>query len=197
MMDENVKDSEPSDDEVRRFVLEATRERVAYLKFIKTRGYAVDEDQIARFEEEIRIEAAKLGESDSDVIGEGCVSELQLELAFADLDYDIDDNIDDENRDALKALLFRDNQLTVKMWQEQRHPRAHFHVELKNRYSASYAVDNFQLLAGEMPAKYERIILNWASRYQASLAATWQRLNAGEDVRELIIIPAERIEPEQ
>lgn len=162
----NLSKREPTDEAVRHFVLEATIQRVAYVKFIKTTGYAVDIDQIARLEEEIRVETAKLGDVGSGLIDKRCVSELQLELAFAELDFDLDDNIDDEERaDALKALLYRDGQLTVKMYQEQRHQRPHFHVEF-GRYSASYAVDNFDLLAGEMPSKYERVILKWARRYR-------------------------------
>lgn len=193
-MENNVDEDEPAEEAVKRFVLEATIQRVAYLKLLKRRGIAVDEDQISRFEEEIREEAAKLRDSESNLIDRYAVAELQLELAFADLDYDFDDEIgdDEDSADALKALLYRQNHLTVKMWPEQRHERAHFHVKFKNEYSASYAVDSLRLIAGEMPSKYERVVLEWARKYQESLAATWQHLNAGEDVRGLVIVAAEQ-----
>jgi hypothetical protein len=38
-----------------------------------------------------------------------------------------------------------------------------------------------------MPRKYERPMLIWAERNQVNLLATWNQLNAGMDVRDLII----------
>ena len=42
-------------------------------------------------------------------------------------------------------------------------------------------------MAGDMPKKYEAPVLEWAAKYRLSLAATWERLNAGDDVRQLVI----------
>ncbi|HEV7683500.1 MAG TPA: hypothetical protein VGO68_15335 [Pyrinomonadaceae bacterium] len=53
-------DTQPSDEDVRRFILEETKKRVAYLYFIKAKGFTVDEEQISRFEQEIRDEEASL-----------------------------------------------------------------------------------------------------------------------------------------
>src|SRR4030095_3445200 len=100
LTNENANEHEPSDEEVRRFVLEETKERVVYLKFINTKGYAVDENQIRRFEEEIREETAKL-ESESDLIDERCVSELQRHLAYVDL-FENDESDDERTASALK-----------------------------------------------------------------------------------------------
>lgn len=174
-------DQQPSDEDVRRFGLEATRQRVAYLKFIKSRGYPVDDEQIAEFEEEIRIEEEKLGESQKTWLGLSAVTELQRELAFVDL----------EDRESLKALILQLGFTKVRMRPEHNHQRAHFHIEYKRQYSASYAVDTLDRLAGDMPKKYERPVLEWAAKYRGSLNATWERLNAGDDIRELVLVPAE------
>ncbi len=46
-------------------------------------------------------------------------------------------------------------------------------------------------MAGDMPKKYEAPILEWAAKYRLSLTATWERLNAGDDVREMVIVADE------
>lgn len=63
-----VMDRGPTDEDIRRFVLEVTRQRVAYLKYVKSRGYAVDDEQIARFEEEIRAEEDTIAEVEEHLI---------------------------------------------------------------------------------------------------------------------------------
>ena len=177
-------EQEHSDEDVRCFVLEATRQRVAYLKYIKSRGYSVDEEQLAGFEEEIRIEEESLGESQKDLIGHRSVAELQQQLAFVDL-------YTERSAEEIKALLLRLGNTKVRMWPEHNHQRPHFHIEYKQQYSASYAVDTLERMAGDMPKKYEAPILEWAAKYRLSLTATWERLNAGDDVREMVIVADE------
>jgi len=74
---------------------------------------------------------------------------------------------------------------------ERNHGRPHFHIEYKREYSASYAVDTLERLAGNMPRKYEKPVLQWASQRQQWLVDTWENLNAGEDVREMILVAPE------
>ena len=74
---------------------------------------------------------------------------------------------------------------------EHNHQRPHFHIEYKQQYSASHAVDTLERMAGDMPKKYEQPILEWAAKYQLSLAATWEHLNAGDDVRGMVIVADE------
>jgi hypothetical protein len=73
------------------------------------------------------------------------------------------------------------------MRKEGNHARPHFHIEYRDLYRASYAVDNFERLVGEIPLKYEKPILDWAVRHQKSLKLTWKKLQAGEDIRELVL----------
>lgn len=177
-------DEELSNDEaVARFVLEVTKQRVAYLKFIKSKGYPVDEDQIAQFEQEVRDEEKRL--NDSELVGQQDVVELQEQLAYVDL-FD-----DESSSDYLKALLLKRQYTKVKMRPEQNHRRPHFHIEYKREHSASYAVDTLERLAGYMPKKYEEPVLEWAAQHQRSLAATWTSLLAGNDVRELVLVAPE------
>lgn len=173
-------EQDTSDEDIRRFVLEVTRQRVAYLKYIRSRGYPIDEKQLAEFEDEIQLEELRLGESEKDSTGNNSINELQKQLAFVDL-------YNEGSADEIKALLLRLGHTKVRMRPEQNHSRPHFHIEYKQQYSASYAVDTLERMAGDMPKKYEAPILEWAAKYQLSLAATWERLNAGDDVRELVI----------
>jgi len=155
------------------------------LKYIKSRGYTVNDEQIAEFEEEIRREEENLGESQMNSIGPSAVAEIQRQLAFVDLYDQVGSNR------YLKALILQLGFTKVRMYAEHNHQRAHFHIEYKQQFSASYAVDTLKRLAGDMPKKYEEPVLEWASKYRGSLNATWERLSAGHDVRELVVIAGE------
>ena len=177
-------DDTPSDEALRLFALEVTRQRVTYLKYIKSRGYAVDEDEISRFEKEIQEEESGLEKSNSVVMSEKCIADLQQQLAFVDL-------FDESASDYLKALLLRLQHTKVRMRAERNHGRPHFHIEYKREYSASYAVDTLERLAGNMPRKYEEPILEWAAQRQQWLVDTWKNLNAGEEARKMILVAPE------
>lgn len=57
-------------DDVRRFILKETKKRVAYLmKYIRSQGRPIDEEQLANFEEEIRAQEENLGKSHTTSIG--------------------------------------------------------------------------------------------------------------------------------
>ena len=107
-------DQEPTDEDIRRFVFEVTRRRVAYLKYVRSRGYAVDEDEIARFEEEIHVEGESLGELEEHLIGQKSVAELQTQLALVDLH-------EEPSADYIKVLLLRRLHTKVRMRREQNH----------------------------------------------------------------------------
>src|SRR5712692_11354061 len=121
-------EQEHSAEDARRFVLEEKGKHAAYLKYIKARGYAVDEEQLALFEEEIRVEAENLRESE--LIDEHAVSELQRQLAFVDLDSTPAGN-------NIKVLLLDLGCTKVRMRPDKNHQRPHFHIEFKRQYAAS------------------------------------------------------------
>ncbi len=180
----NMIDGTHSDEALRLFALEVTRQRVAYLKHVKSQGDTVDEGQIRQFEEEIKVEEGALGKSNPAFTNEFAITDLQQRLAFVDL-------YDQSGADYLKALLLRLEHTKVRMRAEQNHSRPHFHIEYKKEHSASYAVDTLEKLAGNMPRKYERPILDWAATRQQWLNDIWESLCAGEDVREMIMVAPE------
>lgn len=177
-------EQEHSDEAVRRFALEITKQHVTYLRYIRSQGYSVDEKRLEEFEDEIRLEEERLVEAERDFIGSGSVHELQQLLALVDM-------FTAGGPSNIKALLLRLGHTKVRMWPEHNHSRPHFHIEYKQQYSASYAVDTLERMAGDMPPKYEAPVLEWAAKYRQSLTATWARLNASKDVRELVIVADE------
>ena len=98
------------------------------------------------------------------------IDELQLLLAVADWE---------SNRDRVfvtKAVVYNLMYIKVIIKPDKNHFRPHFHIHYKSEHRASYAIDTLELLAGEMPGKYEKPVLNWASRKQKSLRLTWDNL---------------------
>ena len=56
-----------SKDDIEQFKLEVTRQHLNYLKYIRTRGHAVDEAEIARLEAEVAAEEARLRERSREI----------------------------------------------------------------------------------------------------------------------------------
>lgn len=170
---------EPSTEDLELFVKSVTHRRLLYLWMLRARGYKIEDEEIARLEVELYPDLQELDGKGNHEISQKDVDELQLELSLVDPQPNTGSSF-------TKATLFRLEHTTVRMRQEGNHARPHFHIQYKNQYHASYAVDNFERLAGNVPEKYEKPILNWAARNQRSLLATWEKLQAGEDVRELV-----------
>lgn len=104
-------------------------------------GYEVSDKEI---EKEVYSDILELDSEGKRVICQRDIDELQLILSFTEKQ-------PEENRENIKALLFKLNNITLRMRQEQNHARPHFHIEYKNQYSASYAIDTFEKLAGRSP----------------------------------------------
>jgi hypothetical protein len=152
------------------FIIGALEDRLAYLYFVRSRGHAVADQELS----DLRTEIFSLNPK-SDALN--VFFELRARLAFLGLE---------ENKQAIKALLYDLNNISARMWQEPNHQRPHFQVNYKSEHNASYAVDTLERLAGEMPRKFEKEILDWAAGNQQNLLATWRSLQAGEDVRGLV-----------
>jgi hypothetical protein len=75
------------------------------------------------------------------------------------------------------VLLMRKGAVELRMYKESTHQRPHFHIEYKTEYEASYALDTFEMLAGNMPRRYQDLILPWAIANQSLLLARWENLN--------------------
>ncbi len=145
---------------------------------LRSLGYSV-ESKIEKLEAAIYPE---IGEGQNqDTLWQKDIDELQLLFAVSDWE---------SNKDSVfvtKAVVYKLQYIKLIILPDQNHERPHFHLHYKTEYAASYAIDTLKLLAGDMPAKYEQPMLQWASRKQKSLLLTWNNLKAGKDVRKLIL----------
>lgn len=83
------------------------------------------------------------------------------------------------NSKTFELILFKRQHTLLRMRPETKHGRPHFHIEYKREFSASYAIDSLERLAGYMPPKYEEHILTWAATHIRELQATWHQLQKG------------------
>lgn len=108
---------------------------------------------------------------------------LQEKLAEADFH----DQVSSSSPELTHLLIKQFDVLKVKINPEYNiHQRPHFHIEYKTEYSASYAINNFERLAGNLPRKYERIVLDWARSKQRHLIDMWNQLKNSTSSLELI-----------
>lgn len=111
------------------------------------------------------------------------IEELHERLSRIDL---LDSLSRQGNEENIKLTVHKINYAKLKIQPEKNHWRPHFHIEYKQEHSASYAIDSLEKLAGNMPKKYEKPIIDWADEQRENLKATWDKLKAGEDVREFV-----------
>lgn len=81
----------------------------------------------------------------------------------------------------LEFLVLQLAETKVRIYKEQKHARPHFHIEYKKIYSASYGITPLEKLAGTMPTKYEKPILEWAATHEHVLLGIWNALQEGSD----------------
>jgi hypothetical protein len=172
------------DNELKGFNEAITRRRLVYFWALRAKGFQVDEAEIRKLEVEIYPDVQEFKHGIVHSLCQRDVDELQLLLALVEPQQETSDSL-------LKALLLRLQHTTVRMWKEDNHQRPHFHIEYKNHYNGSYAIDTLECLAGNVPSRYEKPILKWAFENQKSLKLTWDQLQVGKDIRELVS-PAER-----
>ena len=77
----------------------------------------------------------------------------------------------------MELIVINHYPVMLKIDNSDRHGRPHFHIEYKREHAASYAIDNFERLAGHMPEKYGGTLLEWAKENQALLLAKWKELH--------------------
>jgi hypothetical protein len=170
---------EPSVEDLDAFKKAILHRRLLYQWSLRAWGNKVEDEEIRGLEADVYPNLREFEGKGERLLSQRDVDELQLLLSIVEPQ-------SDEGSSFTKALLFRLHDTTLRMRKENNHQRPHFHIEYRNQYSASYAVDNFKQLAGNIPAKYEKPILAWAARNQKSLRITWEKLQAGESIRDLV-----------
>ena len=161
------------------FLLKAIdRELLLYNWHRRSLGHEV-EREIEKLEEQVYAEIWE--KVDKGILWQRDIDELQLLLSLADPEPKRDQAF------VTKKRFYSLQHTHLSIDHSKTHPRPHFHLRYKNEYSASYAIDNLECLAGFLPRRYEEKMLAWASRHRRSLRLTWDKIQAGEIVRELIL----------
>jgi hypothetical protein len=87
-----------------------------------------------------------------------------------------------QSEDFLRFLVARSGHVKLQMYAERGpHKRPHFHIEFKQQYRASYAIDTLERIVGYMPHRYEEPLLDWARSIQPQLKVCWERISAGHE----------------
>ncbi len=70
--------------------------------------------------------------------------------------------------------VFRErNGVKIKMYNRNEHPKPHVHIEYSG-FSASIAIEDFELLVGALPSKQLAESLNRIARHREKLLTMWE-----------------------
>lgn len=84
-------------------------------------------------------------------------------------------------------MLLQHEHVKVVMRPDRNHSLPHFHLKFKKQYSASYQIDPFKRLAGDLPVRYEQRVTDWIAKHQNDLLTTWKAMKEGKHVEGLVI----------
>ena len=70
--------------------------------------------------------------------------------------------------------------IIIRMYVEPQapHHRPHFHAYYQADVGV-YAIDEVELIAGQLPRRQHRLVQAWAELHQKELLADWERLQSG------------------
>jgi hypothetical protein len=116
-------------------------------------------------------------DSDPEAATDDRLEPLAREIQRTLADRDTTPGSTDPDAMHLKFLYARKDHVELRMHKEAAHARPHFHIEFKQEFAASYALDSFERLAGYMPRKYEEPMLAVARARQHHLLELWRSAN--------------------
>lgn len=78
--------------------------------------------------------------------------------------------------------------MTIKIYQEEKHPRPHVHIDYgRERHVASYSVETGErIVQGTLPRKYDKDIRAFLSKHKESVLLIWRTMQLGGDPHRLI-----------
>ena len=71
---------------------------------------------------------------------------------------------------------------------ETGHSEPHVHIDYgKQSHTASFAIRDGRMLAGNLDRKYEKTITEWIDNHRDTLGDLWTTAQSGEPINELIV----------
>lgn len=109
---------------------------------------------------------------------------MELDIASLQHDFALVDLMSRPSRSGrpgiLEQLILKHEKIKIKMYQEKKHSRAHFHVDYgRNNHVATYVIDTGERIEGNLDRKYDKSVSAWATANQENLMAVWHALQSG------------------
>lgn len=77
--------------------------------------------------------------------------------------------------------------MKIIMYQEKGHVMPHIHIDYGNRrHAASYSIQSFEILAGNLDRKYDSKVKTWVVENQSKLLSLWENTQSGLSVETII-----------
>ncbi len=90
------------------------------------------------------------------------------------------DRLGSTSIDQKELVLQKHNRnLKVYIYSESNHNRPHIHIKWKKDHEVSVAIDNCDVLAGNIPSKYLREIKTWINKHKAQILEYWHQIQSG------------------
>lgn len=84
-------------------------------------------------------------------------------------------------------LVIKIENIKIKMYQEQKHPLPHIHIDYANKiHAASFSIDPPHKIKGYIDYKYEKIITEWLIENKEMLLEIWSETQLGGNPDNLI-----------
>jgi hypothetical protein len=109
---------------------------------------------------------------------------LQLSLAEIDL---LTKPRKASNHSFTEFLVMKLENIKIKMYQEQKHPLPHVHIDYANKnHAASFSIEPPNKIEGSIDRKYEKTITEWLTTNKEMLLKIWVEAQSGGNPENLI-----------
>ena len=80
--------------------------------------------------------------------------------------------------------------IVITMYHDESHHagRPHFHAAYGGD-EASFDIEGLEQIAGDMPSRARRLVLEWAAAHQSELRANWRRAREHQPLRKVEPLP--------
>lgn len=84
-------------------------------------------------------------------------------------------------------LVMKLENIKIKMYQEQKHPLPHIHIDYANKnHAVSFSIDPPNKIEGSIDKKYEKTITEWLKNNKELLLKIWAEAQSGGNPESLI-----------
>lgn len=109
-----------------------------------------------------------------------------LQLSFAQIDLFTQPQSKSRNG-MLEVLLIKKQDMKIKIYQEKGHHLPHIHIDYgNNNHFASYAIETAKRLDGNLPRKYDKVVVDWLDDNREKVLKGWNELQDGNTIEHIV-----------